>query len=203
MLDQAMSGETMTLSVVNKINNKLKFIYRKNRFLTPTVRPLLCSALIQPHFDHAYSAWYANLTKKLKNRIQTSQNKRIQFCLQLDKITQISNKEFETLNWLPVTEIFNQCISSILFKYVNDQFPNYLNEIFQTGPENNIQTRGSFQKLKCPFHKTNSGQVGLSYAGSTIWRNSHETLKRIKNLNTFKHHLKEHCLEELKDFDSR
>ena len=107
MLDQAMSGETMTLSVVNKINNKLKFIYRKNRFLTPTVRPLLCSALIQPHFDHAYSAWYANLTKKLKNRIQTSQNKRIQFCLQLDKITQISNKEFETLNWLPVTEIFN------------------------------------------------------------------------------------------------
>ena len=88
----------MTLSVINKINNKLKFIYQKNRFLTPALRPLLCSALIQPHFDYAYSAWYANLTKKLKNRIQASQNKRIHFCPQLDKITQISNKEFETLN---------------------------------------------------------------------------------------------------------
>ena len=29
MLDETMSGETMALSVINKINNKLKFLYRK------------------------------------------------------------------------------------------------------------------------------------------------------------------------------
>ena len=52
--------ETMALSVINKINNKLKFLYRKNRFLTPTLRRLLCNALIQPHFDYACSAWYPN-----------------------------------------------------------------------------------------------------------------------------------------------
>ena len=50
-------------------------------------------------------------------------------------------------------EKFNQCINSTVFKYVNDQSPNYLNEVFQTAPENNIQTRGSFLKLKCPFCK--------------------------------------------------
>ena len=49
------------------------------------------------------------------------------------------DKEFETLNWLPVTEKSNQCINSI----VNNQCPNYLNKVFQTPPENNIQTRGS------------------------------------------------------------
>ena len=114
MLDETMSGETMTLSVINKINNKLKFLYRKNRFLTPILRRLLCNALVQPHFDYACSAWYPNLTKKLKNRIQTSQNKCIRFCLQLDKMTHISHKEFEILNWLPVTERFNQCINSIV-----------------------------------------------------------------------------------------
>ena len=27
----------------------------------------------------------------------------------------------------------------------------------------NIQTRGSFLKLKCPFRKTNAGQMALSY----------------------------------------
>ena len=79
MLDETMSGETMALSVINKINNKLKFLCRKNRFLTPTLIQLLCDALIQPHFDYACSAWYPNLTKKLKNRIQTSQNKCIRF----------------------------------------------------------------------------------------------------------------------------
>ena len=40
MLDETMSGETMALSVINKINNKLKFLYRKSRFLTPTLRQL-------------------------------------------------------------------------------------------------------------------------------------------------------------------
>ena len=75
MLDEKMSRETMALPVVNKINNKLKFLCRENRFLTPTLRRLLCNALIQPHFNYACSAWYLNLTKKLKNRIQTSQNK--------------------------------------------------------------------------------------------------------------------------------
>ena len=93
-----MSGEAMALSVINKINNKLKFLYRKNRFLTPTLRRLLCNALIQPHFNYACSAWYPNLTKKLKNRIQTSQNKCIRFCLQLDKMTHTPHNEFEILN---------------------------------------------------------------------------------------------------------
>ena len=202
ILDETMSGETMALSVINKINNKLKFLYQKNRFLTPTVRRLL-NALIQPHFDYTYSAWYPNLTKKLKNRIQTSQNKCIRFCLQLDKTTHMSHKEFETLNWLPVTERFNQWINSIVFKYVNDQCPNYLNEVFQIAPANNMQTRGSFLKLKCPFRKTNAGQMALSYIGPTIWSKIPDTLKRTKNLNTFKHNLKEHYLKELKNSHSR
>ena len=98
MLIETMSGETMVLSVTNKTNNKLKFLHRKNRFLTPTLRRLLCIALIQPHFDYACSAWYLDLTKKLKNRVQTSQNKCIRFCLKLDKMIHISHKEFETLN---------------------------------------------------------------------------------------------------------
>ena len=121
MLDETMSGETMALSVRNKINNKLKLPYRKNRFLTSTLRRLLCNALMQPHFDCACSAWYPNSTKKLKNRIQAFQNKCIRFCLQLDKMTHISHKEFEILGWLPVTDRFNQCINSIVFKYVNVQ----------------------------------------------------------------------------------
>ena len=66
-----------------------------------------------------------------------------------------SHKEFETLNLLPMTERFSQCINLIVFKYVNDQWPNYLHDVFQTAPENNIQSRESFQKLKCPFRKTN------------------------------------------------
>ena len=35
VLDEMMSGESMALKVINKINGKLKFLYGKNRFLVP------------------------------------------------------------------------------------------------------------------------------------------------------------------------
>ena len=110
MLDETMSGETMLLSVINKINNKLKFLYQKSRFLTPTLRRLLCNPLIEPHFDYT---WYSNLTKNFKNRIQTSLKKCIRFCLQLGK-THISHNEFETLNWLAVTKDSINALTQLL-----------------------------------------------------------------------------------------
>ena len=58
VLDETMSGETMTLNVINKINSKLKFLYRKDRVLRPELRRMLCNVLIQPHFDYTSPAWY-------------------------------------------------------------------------------------------------------------------------------------------------
>ena len=70
ILEETMSGESMVNKVISKVNARLKFLHRKNKYLTPNLRRLLCSALIQPHFDYACSAWYPNLSKKLKSRIQ-------------------------------------------------------------------------------------------------------------------------------------
>ena len=64
VLDEMMSGGPMTLKVVNKINGKLKFLYRNNNFLSTEFRRMLCNDLIQPYFDYACPAWYPNLTKK-------------------------------------------------------------------------------------------------------------------------------------------
>ena len=81
LMDETMSGEAMAFSVIHKINKKLKFFYCENVFLAPKLRRILCNALIQPHFDYACSDWYPNLTKKLKHRIQSIQNKCMHFCL--------------------------------------------------------------------------------------------------------------------------
>ena len=71
----------MVLRVTENLNSSLKFLYRKNRFLDVPPRRLLCNALIQPQFDYACTAWYPNLTKKLKDKVQVTQNNR--FCLKL------------------------------------------------------------------------------------------------------------------------
>ena len=81
VLDETLCGEPMTLKALNKINGKLKFLYRKNKFLTATLCRMLCNAIIQLHFDYACSAWYPNLNEKLKRKIQIVQNKCIQFCI--------------------------------------------------------------------------------------------------------------------------
>ena len=109
----------------------------------PNLCRFLSNALIQPHFDNACSAWYPNLSKKLKNRIQASQNKYIHFYLQLDKMPHMSQKEFESINWLPIKERYNQCEHSI-----DNQCPHYLNEVFMKAPEFSSSLRSSYQKLQ-------------------------------------------------------
>ena len=45
VLDKTMSCEPMALKVINKVNGKLKFLYRKNRYLTKELCRMLCNAL--------------------------------------------------------------------------------------------------------------------------------------------------------------
>ena len=46
ILDESLSDESMALNVIDKINSSLKFLQRQNRFLTPSLRRLLCNALM-------------------------------------------------------------------------------------------------------------------------------------------------------------
>ena len=85
LLDERMSGESMVLKTIKKINQKLKLLYRKNQFLTLELRQLLFNAIIQPHFDYTCSAWYPNLTQKLKKKLQSYAK---QMCLLLPSIGQ-------------------------------------------------------------------------------------------------------------------
>ena len=64
ILDKTVSREPMAHKVISKVNARLQFLHQKNKYLTSN---LCCNALIQPHFDYACSAWYPNLSKKLKN----------------------------------------------------------------------------------------------------------------------------------------
>ena len=52
-LDESLSGETMALKVISKINYRLRFLYRKKKFLSQPLRRIICNALIQPNFDYA------------------------------------------------------------------------------------------------------------------------------------------------------
>ena len=59
---------------------------------------------MQLHFDYACSAWYPNLNKKFKSKLQTIKNKCIRYCPQLDNRSHIGMKAFGKINWLSIFE---------------------------------------------------------------------------------------------------
>ena len=50
ILDESMLDELMDLRAIKKINDRLKFLFRKFFFLSLALRRLLCNAIIQQHF---------------------------------------------------------------------------------------------------------------------------------------------------------
>ena len=172
-----MSGKSMAWKTIKSISQKFNFLYSKNRFLTSVLRRLLCNAIMQPQFDYTCSAWYPNLTQKFK-KIPVMQNKFICFCLQLDKMSTMSHTEFKDLNWWPVITKFEQCVVSIVFKFINDNFPYYFNEVSEFALEGNGSLKINFLKLKRPFPNTNTGQKASSFIVPLCRNQVRETLKR-------------------------
>ena len=197
ILDETLSGESMSLKVIQKINTKLRFLYRKNKFLTPNLRRMLCNALIQPHFDYACLSWYSGLTKALKTKIQIMQNKCIRFCLNLNNLDHIGFTEFKEINWLNTSDRIIQCACSAVFKFFQKSCPEYMSEIFHISSPGNINTRSSFLKLILPLRKTNMGQNTISFLGPQQWNRLPNNIKESRTINTFKHKLKNHFFDLL------
>ena len=80
-LDANFSGESSAMKSLQKINGKFQFLHRIIEFLNPTLCRLLFNSLIQPHFDYAYICWYRLVSKKIRRKIQVTENKCICFCL--------------------------------------------------------------------------------------------------------------------------
>ena len=113
-----MSDELNELKVVNKLNRKLKFLSRKNKFLTPKLCRMLCNVLIQPHFEYAYTFG-----------------------------TKIDLAKFRSINWLPTNKIVHQCINATTFRFVSKTYPFHLNEIFEFALHCRIDRRNNFASL--------------------------------------------------------
>ena len=62
-------------------------------------------------------------------------------------MSHISQKEFETISWLLIKERYNKCVNSVVFKYVDNQCPCYLDKAFMKAPESSLYLRNSYHKL--------------------------------------------------------
>ena len=83
-LDDNLSGESMAMKSIWKINTKLQFLYRQN------------NSIIQPHFVYDSISWYPLINHKMRKKLLV--NKCIHFCLKLNSSQHIGTKEFKEIN---------------------------------------------------------------------------------------------------------
>ena len=201
ILDCNLSGESMALHALGKINGKLKFLYRNQKYLNYSLRRLLCNALIQPHFDFACLSWYPNLNARLKKKMQTAQNKCVRFCLNLGNRAHIGIKELQAINWLPVQNRFEQSVCVSIFRFFENTAPVYISEMYHS-VEQSHRTRRSLNKLHLPNQITNRGLRTLSYIGPRLWNALSSTIKLASSVNTFKHELKKQFFSGLQKIEN-
>ena len=162
ILNNNLSGVAMATKVLGTIIGRLKFLYRKQKFLDFSLRRLLCNALIQPHFDYACAAWYPNLNKRFVKKIQICQNKCIRFCLKLKNRDHVDVKEFREINWLPTKERFEQCVCANIFKFFKNMSPACTSELYKPFSHGH-NTRRSNCRLQLPHRNTSYGHKALSF----------------------------------------
>ena len=89
-----------------------------------------------------------------------------------------------------------QFIVSDLFKFYNNQCPDYFNEVFCPVDNNGIATCCCNKKLKLLFRKMKLGMQSLSSVGTSTWNKLPNNLKTTTSINCFKHNIKKYFLKK-------
>ena len=110
-------------------------------------------------------------------------------------------KDFEKINWLPVSERSTPCLCSNAFKFFKETCPLYFHDMYRQSGQNQANTKFSVSKLKCPLKNSPSGQKNLSYLTPIVWDSLPTDLKLANSLNNLKHKLKDIFFKRLRNME--
>ena len=162
-LDPVLSGEGIATSIIKKAGDRLKFLYRQANFLNEKSRKTLCSALIQCHFDYACSSWYSALSVRLKNKLQTVQNKMVRFILDKNPRAHIGQRELDRLGLLNIQDRVTQLKLNHVFKVFHNLAPKYMSDNFtRVSDRYNYNTRQSHLNFIIPTHSSSRNTFSVT-----------------------------------------
>ena len=78
------------------------------------------------NFDYAIAAWHQALSKKLKEKLQVTQNKIVRFALDLGPRAHIGQNELDRIGILSVKDRARQLMLNQMYDIFNGTAPSYL-----------------------------------------------------------------------------
>ena len=134
ILNETMIVELKILNVINKIKDRLRFLYWKKYFFL-----IFFAIYYEMLLYYCTKTRYLYLTAKLTQKLQITQNKLVRFCSSV------------TENWLPLTGYLCRektwaQYQSDCFRYFEGKHP-YLNEFFEAAREGRLTLRKNYYGL--------------------------------------------------------
>ena len=200
-LDQDLSGSTQGKGVIQKVNQTLKFFYRKNSYFNFKEKKMLCTALIQPRFDYGCNSWFGNLYTGLKHKVQTAQNKVMRPILGVHPRFHIGDNSFKKLGWLDTQKRVHYLTVSLVYKIYNGQTPSYMSNMIRVSDRHSYQTRDSEMNFVVP-HVKQQEHRGFMYNGIKLWNKLPTDVKSSPSLSIFKRKTKQVYMEEMGALES-
>ena len=117
-------------------------------------------------------------------------------------MSKICLNEFLESNWINIHDRYLQFIFSDIFKFYNNQCPDYFNEFFCPVGDNGIAARFCNKKLKLPFGKKKLGIQSLSYVRPSTWKKLPNNLKTTTSINYFMHNMNKYFLMKLSETEA-
>jgi len=188
----------MANSIIGKVNRGLKVLYRKASYFKFEERKMLCSTLLQAHFDYGYNVWYRGLTKSLRIKLQTSQNKMIRYILDSGSRFHVGYDSFSKLNWLSFQKRMEYLTLSTMFSVFNNCAPMYMiSQFSRMSNHHQHQTRSVSNSFALP--RVNShGHHSFRFNGIKMWNNLSNDIQSCNTKDMFKRKCKKYLMEELR-----
>lgn len=194
-IDQDMSCSTVANCFLGKINGKLKFLHRKAAFFGLRERKMLCSALLQSHFDYACNLWYRNLSTALKCKFQKAQNKIVRYILNYDSRQHLYFEDFKKVNMLSVENRVDYITLCHMFNINKGIAPSYLCDLNITVHTHSTRSNSDYI---LPSVKT-QGKRSFKYNGIKLWNETDVAIRNAENKDTFKYHVKQHLFVKMEN----
>ena len=126
-------------SVIKKLNNTIKFLYRNKNVFDTDVRKMLVNSLIQPRLDYACNLWYRPLGKVKQDKLQICQNKSMRFVLGVGNRYHLGFEHFEDLKYLNVSQRVNYLTLCQVYNILQEKCPHYLKNMYTIVYHSTIQ----------------------------------------------------------------
>ncbi len=193
-IDKSLSWSKHVQEVYNKLSPKVGLIRRLSKFLPKDTLICLYNTIVKPALEYCISVWGdCKVTDFIMlQRLQTRVARIIcnNFDYNIAGITLVHE-----LKWLTVSQLRDYQTAGMVFKSLNNQCPNYINDKFnKINDIRTSHTRNSTKHLVVPLVNKEYCKQGLSVKGPVLFNSLPDNVINAKSLNCFKKGFKKMCL---------